>query len=128
MLTREELFESDEVTQRLSHLLSVDGYHVVVHPVVHHLVTLRCHSLCYLALMMREDKIHPTSVNVEMAAQILASHCCALTMPPWKSIAPRAWPPHYVLGLRFFPQGEVGLIVLFPHTVERSRCIESVLQ
>jgi hypothetical protein len=39
-LAGEELLKGDEVAERLAHLLAVDGNHVVVHPVVHHLVAL----------------------------------------------------------------------------------------
>jgi hypothetical protein len=31
----EKLIQSDEVAQRLAHLLAVDGNHIVVHPVSH---------------------------------------------------------------------------------------------
>ena len=36
----EELVECDEVVVALAHLLSGDGNHVVVHPILHHLVSL----------------------------------------------------------------------------------------
>ena len=40
MVAGEELIQCDEVAERLTHFLSVNGYHVVVHPVLHHLVAL----------------------------------------------------------------------------------------
>ena len=40
MLAGEKLFEGDEVAQRFAHLLSIDGDHIVVHPVVYHLAAL----------------------------------------------------------------------------------------
>ena len=56
MLPREELIQGDEVPERLTHLLSVDGDHIVVHPVANEWLTmLRCLSLSYLALVVRED-------------------------------------------------------------------------
>ena len=36
----EQLFQGDEVAVALAHFLSVHSQHVVVHPVVHHVVTL----------------------------------------------------------------------------------------
>ena len=35
MLTLEKLRESDEIAERLAHLLPIDGNHIVVHPVMH---------------------------------------------------------------------------------------------
>ena len=88
MVSREELLQGDEVAQRLAHLLAIDGDHVVVHPVVHHLVALTGNCLCYLALVMREHEVHAATVNVEMLAQILASHGGTLAVPPGKSVTP----------------------------------------
>ena len=116
----EELFERDEVAQALSHLLSIDGYHVVVHPITHHLFAFCGHSLGYFALVMGEDEVHSATVNVEMFAQILPSHCRTLAVPTRKSLAPRTWPAHDVFGLGAFPQRKVGLITLFAHAVELS--------
>jgi len=36
----EEFIQRDEVSETLAHLGAVDGDHVVVHPVVNHIVTL----------------------------------------------------------------------------------------
>ena len=66
VVASEELFKGDEVAERLAHLLTVDGNHVVVHPVVYHLVALRSHSLGYLAFVVREYEVHSASVNVEV--------------------------------------------------------------
>ena len=87
--TRKELLQGDEVTQRLTHLLAVDGNHVVMHPVFHHVVALRGHALGYLTLMMREHKVHATAMNVEMLTKIFASHSRALAVPSGETVAPR---------------------------------------
>ena len=84
----EELFQGDEVAEALSHLLSVDGNHIVVHPVFHHLVSLRCHGLCYLALMMWEYEVHASAVDIEVVAEIFPSHGRTLAVPSRKSVAP----------------------------------------
>ena len=88
MLSAEELRQGDEVIVALAHLLAVDGDHVVVYPVVHHLAALRCHSLCYLALMVGEDEVHAATVDVEVLSQILLAHGGALAVPAWEALAP----------------------------------------
>ena len=68
MCPGKELFERDEIAQTLAHFLPIDGNHVVVHPIFHHRFALTRHSLCYLALMMGEDKVHASAMNIEMVA------------------------------------------------------------
>ena len=116
VLSSEELLQCDEVSERLAHFLSVDGDHVVVHPVFHHVVSLRCNCLCYLTFVVGEYKVHAAAVNVELFAQVLASHGCALAVPSGKSFAPWAWPVHDVLRFGFFPKSEVGLVVLLANS------------
>ena len=94
----EELFEGNEVAQTLSHLLSVNGNHVVVHPIAHHLVALTGYGLCNLALVMRENQVHSAAVNVKVIAQILTSHGRTLTVPTGEPIAPRTGPAHDMFG------------------------------
>ena len=53
----EELLQRDEVVIRLTHLLAVDGQHVVVHPVFHGLMSHRGLRLCNLTLMVREYQV-----------------------------------------------------------------------
>ena len=93
----EELLQGNEVTKTLTHLLTIDGNHIVVHPVMNHLVALRSHSLSNLALMMRENQIHAATMNIEVTAQVLTSHRSTLAVPSWESIAPRTRPAHDVL-------------------------------
>src|SRR5574344_1394447 len=112
MCPREELFQRDEIAQALAHLLAIDCYHVVVHPVAHHLVALASNGLCYFALMVREYQVHSTAVNVEMVAEVFPSHGGAFAVPPRKSFAPMAGPAHNVFRLSGFPEGEIHLVVL----------------
>ena len=128
MVACKELLERYEVAERLAHLLSVDGYHIVVHPVVHHFVSLRCHSLCYLAFVVREYQVHASSVYVEVFAEIFPSHSRTLAVPSWKSVAPFRMPAHDVFGLCFLPQCEVSLVSFLANTVELSRCILNVVE
>ena len=89
VITRKELLEGDKVIIRFTHLLAIDGQHIVVHPVFHGGVTHRSLSLCYLALMMGEHQVHATSMDIKLLAQVLSSHSCALAVPTREAITPR---------------------------------------
>ena len=67
IIAREEFIECDEVPQGLPHLLSVDGDHIIMHPVANHLSTvLRSSSLSDFTLVVREDEIHPSTMDIEL--------------------------------------------------------------
>ena len=68
----EEFVEGDEVAERLAHLLSFDGDHVVVHPIVARAVTCDGGLLSYLAFVVGEHKVHSATVDVE---HLLGSLC-----------------------------------------------------
>ena len=114
----EELFESDEVAKRFSHLLTVDGNHIVVHPVVNGIVTTGSHRLSYFALVVREHKVHAAAVDIKFLAEVFCAHGRALQVPTRESVAPRRRPTHNVFGSSLFPEREVGGIALFALTVE----------
>ena len=97
VIASEELLQSDEVAKTLTHLLTVDGNHVIMHPVVNPLIALRSHSLRNLALVVRENQIHAATVNIKVATQVLSAHCSTLAVPSWETIAPRTRPAHDVL-------------------------------
>ena len=124
----EELLQRNEIAQALSHLLAVDGNHVVVHPVFHHAMPLRCHRLCYLALMMGEHKVHASSVDVKLATQILAPHGGTLAVPSREALAPRTGPAHDMFGLCLFPQGKIHLIALLCHAVKCTTVVDHIVQ
>ena len=128
MVACEELLQSDEVAKALTHLLTVDGYHVVVHPVFHHLVALRSHSLCYLTLMMWEYEVHTSTMNIEVVAKILSSHSSTFTMPSWETIAPRTWPTHDMLRLCLLPQSEVCLVLLLAYSLQSTALVNDILK
>ena len=88
MITRKELLQRDEVVVRLTHLLAVDGQHVVVHPVLHGLMPHRGHSLRNLALVVGEDEVHTAAVDVELLAEVLAAHRRAFAVPAGEAVAP----------------------------------------
>ena len=88
----EELLQRDEVAQTLAHLLSVDGEHVVVHPVVYHLVAWLCHSLCYLAFVMREDESMPPPWMSKWLPRYLRPIAVHSQCHPKESVAPGTGP------------------------------------
>ena len=89
-----------------------------MHPVVHHLVALRSHSLRNLALVVREHEVHSAAVDVEVSAEILATHRCTLAVPSWEAVAPGARPAHDVLRRRLLPEREVCLVALLANTIK----------
>ena len=84
--------------------------------------------LSNLTLMMREDEIHATTVDIELLAEIFSSHGSALAVPAGEAFAPRRWPAHDVLGLCLLPQCEVGLMAFLPHPVELATGILDILK
>ena len=128
VIASEELLQSDEVAKTLTHLLTVDGNHIVVHPVTNHLVALRSHSLSNLALVVRENQIHAATVNIEVAAQVLASHSSTLAVPARETITPRTRPTHDMLWRSLLPEGEVSLVLLLADTSQFAALVDDVLQ
>ena len=128
MITRKELLQSNEIAERFSHFLAVDGNHIIVHPVLHHLVALRSHSLSNLTLVVREDEIHSSSVYIEVIAKVFTSHGRALAVPSGESVAPRARPPHDMLRHGLLPQSEVRLIVFLRRTGQFATFVDYIAQ
>ena len=118
MSASEELVESDEVAIRLTHLLAVDGDHVVVHPVVDSWLALGCTALCNLALVVREEQVETSAMDVELIAEVLLTHSRALKMPARETLAPRRWPMHDMFRLCLLPESKVACIALLVLSVE----------
>ena len=89
VLAGEELFEGDEIVVRLTHLFAGDGNHVVVHPIVYHLLLLRGHGLCNFAFVVGEYQIHTSTMDVKFFAQVFAPHSGTLAVPTGETFAPR---------------------------------------
>ena len=89
MITCKELLQGNEVVVRLTHLLAINRQHIVVHPVFHSGMSHRSLCLGNLTLVMREDQVHATTVDIKLLAQILPAHSRALTVPARETIAPR---------------------------------------
>ena len=128
MRTVEELIESNEVTQRLAHLCSVDGYHVVVHPVLYHMVSHCSHTLCNLTFVVREHKVHTATMYIELLAKVFAAHCSTLTVPAGETIAPWRWPAHDMLRLRTLPQCKIGWIAFLVLTIKFACRVQHIIK
>ena len=128
VLSGEEFLEGDEVAQALAHFLSVDGNHVVVHPVVDHVVALGSDGLCYFAFVVGEDEVHAAAVDVEVVAEVFASHGGALAVPAGEAVAPGRGPAHDVLRLGLFPEGEIDLVVFLAHAAEFAAGVDDVFE
>ena len=128
MVPRKELFEGDEVAQRLAHLLPVDGNHVVVHPILCGTVPFGRGILRQFALVMGEHQVHSASVYVESLAEIFGAHGRALHMPAGKTVAPRRGPAHDMLRRSLFPEREIGRASLVALSVEVARPAKHVVE
>src|SRR3546814_8948806 len=84
------LFRS-EVAERLRHLLAVHHYVAVVHPQARHLRgAVGAAALRDLVLVVREDEIEATAVDVEDLAQVFQRHRGAFDVPARAAAAPGA--------------------------------------
>ena len=88
VVTCEELLQGDEVTERLTHLLTIDGNHIVVHPITCRVLTKGRCRLRNFALVVWEHKVHTTTMDIKLLAEVLGAHCRTLHMPTREAIAP----------------------------------------
>ena len=128
MTAREKLIERDEIIVALAHFLAGNGDHVVVHPIVHHGMSLRGLRLCDFTLMVWEHQVHTSTVNVKFFAKIFAPHGCALAVPARKSVAPWRGPTHDMSWAGFLPKCEIHLVAFFAHTIEFAASIADFLE
>ena len=78
----EQFSNSDEVAQRLRHLLAFHLQESVVHPNIRHQRRVEgAARLRNLVLMVRKHEIDAAAVNVESLAQVLPAHRRALDVP-----------------------------------------------
>ena len=90
-------------------------------------MTHRGDRLGDLALVVREDQIQPTTVDVKLIPQILASHRGALAVPAGKADSPGTLPLHDVLRGGFLPEGKVERVALLFLAGELSRIRPHIL-
>src|SRR6478752_365559 len=81
----------EDVAERFRHLLAGHGHPMRMHPVPRESAA-GAMRLCGLILMMWKDQIQPTAMDVEIPAEIGASHRRALNVPAGPARAPRRGP------------------------------------
>ena len=89
VVAREELIQRDEVPQGFTHLLPVDGHHVVVHPVFYCLVSLCRHVLGNFTFVVRELQVQTAPVDVKCFSQVFLTHAGTFKVPARESYTPR---------------------------------------
>jgi len=73
---------------------------------------VECFRLSQFILMMREDKIDSTWMNVKVLSQNFTSHCWAFNMPARSSITPW-WRPKRFFWFNSFPKCKIFFVPLF---------------
>ena len=73
---------------------------------------IECFRLSQLILMVREDKVDSTRMNVKILSQNFTSHGWAFNMPARSSISPR-WGPKRFFWFGSFPKCKIFFVSLF---------------
>ena len=110
-----DLTNSKEVAQRLGHLAVVNVQEGIVHPVSCKRLVIGCLGLCDLILVMREDQIFATGMNIYLLTQITLTHNRALDVPAGTALTPAGIPVRLAFFLRL-PQYEIQGIFLLIFT------------
>src|ERR671937_2130337 len=107
----DDLPDGERVAERLRHLLFAEIDEAVVNPVARE--RLMGGRLCLrdLTLVVREDEVLATPVDVEGVAEVAHRHRGALDVPPRTPGPPRTRPRRLV-GLGRLPQREVARVSL----------------
>src|SRR5438132_8215578 len=70
-------------------------------------------ALSALILVVREDVVDSTSVNIEARSEVLGAHRCTFNVPSGEAAAPWALPHQLrAAGFRGLPQREIARILL----------------
>src|SRR5674476_1263701 len=102
MSSGKEFIKRDKISKRLTHLLTIDRYQVIVHPVGNRLVSKTRHTLGDLCLVMREKQVKPSSMNIKLFSEVYCTHSRTFGVPAGKTFTPGRRRMHNVLRFRFF--------------------------
>ena len=122
----EDLLERVEVTEALGHLLAIHAEHARVHPDVGEGLVPGAHGLRRLVLVVREDEVGATTVDVDRSAQVAVDHGAALGVPAGTAFSPGARPAG-LAGLGGLPEGKVegvALLVVDLHALAGAHLVE----
>src|SRR3954465_12200777 len=107
IISTEQFSEFYYIIIALAHLSSVDGDHVIMHPVFNRCGVVANSALGNFTFVMRELEIHSTTMNIELLSQIFCSHCRTLDMPARKAFTPGTFPSHDVFRRCIFPKRKI---------------------
>src|SRR5882724_7874482 len=94
MIATEQLGKFNHVVVTLAHFFTVDGDHVVVHPVPYRAVMVANGALCNFTFVVRKLKVHAAAMYIKLCTQVFCCHGRAFNMPAGKTFAPGACPAH----------------------------------
>src|SRR3989442_8680422 len=106
-----DLLDREEIAERLRHLLINHRHETVVYPVPGELLAGRRTGLGDFILVVGEDEVLASPMDVERVAEVLHGHGGTFDVPAWAAGPPRAR-PRWFTGLGRLPQGEVHGIAL----------------
>ena len=86
-----------------------------MHPVVGQIGSIACLGLRNFVAVMNWNMVFATAVNIEQGPKVFGSHSRTLDMPAGEAFAPRAFPFHLSLFVRWaeLPQCKVGNVAFF---------------
>src|SRR5512139_542343 len=90
-----DLFDGEDISKRLGHLLLVDVDEPVVDPVPGKGLSCGGLGLGDFILMVGEDEVSSASMDVEGFTEVFLAHHGALDVPAGPSLAPWALPPRF---------------------------------
>src|SRR5450830_954739 len=114
VITRQNVSDSEKITQAFGHFLVVARHKAVVHPDAGQWFAGSTLALGNFILVMRKLQISATAMNVNGLTQHLAAHGRALDVPARATLAVNTRPFRIQRLVRFgrFPEHEIKRIIL----------------
>src|SRR5262249_39857614 len=92
----EDVPYQNEIAKRFAHLFALVANHTHVHPITdERLLTGRAFRLGDFTLVVGEDEVGATAVDVDGRPEITGRHGAALDVPSWTPRAPRRIPGRF---------------------------------
>ena len=108
----QQVAQGEEIPRRLGHLLSFHQKMLDVHPGADERLAGETLALGDFILMVRENQIRASGMDVETLPQVFHRHDGAFKMPA-RTSASKGGVPAGLAGLRCLPEDEVAHVVLF---------------
>ena len=78
-----------EIAERFTHFAVINIDISVMHPIMRKIASISAFRLCNLVLMVRENKVLTTAMDINGLAQISSCHSRAFNMPTRSALPPR---------------------------------------